>query len=172
MLTTTSLAARIWGRNCRNRSGSCVGRPSRGTRACRCTMAAPARAAPIALSAICSGVIGRCGDIVGVWIAPVMAHVTMTFLPGIAWLRQTADTETRHAEQASGEVLRFHFLCEQIVNRGVLHARHRGDVELVEVVATEHDARDVAHRHADAAIDRAVRRVTDEVAGDELRVPD
>src|SRR5215467_8768435 len=122
-LTTTSQAAAIADRNCRNRSGSCVGRPSRGSRACRCTMAAPARAAPIALSAICSGVIGRCGDIVGVWIAPVMAHVTMTFLPGKAWLRQTADAETRHAEQAPGEVLRFHFLCEQIVERGVLHAR-------------------------------------------------
>ena len=47
-------------------------------------MAAPARAAPTALSAICSGVIGRYGDIVGVWIAPVTAHVTMTlFLPAV-----------------------------------------------------------------------------------------
>ena len=75
-------------------------------------MAAPARAAPIALSAICSGVIGRCGDIVGVWIAPVMAQLTMTLLCGKAWLRQTADTQARHTEQASGEVLWFGFLRE------------------------------------------------------------
>jgi len=32
----------------------------------------------MALSAISSGVIGRCGDIVGVWIAPVIAQVMMT----------------------------------------------------------------------------------------------
>ena len=41
-------------------------------------MAAPASAAPIAPSAICAGVIGRCGLIVGVWIAPVTAQVTIT----------------------------------------------------------------------------------------------
>src|SRR5215207_1156317 len=41
-------------------------------------IAAPASAAPIAASAISSGVIGRCGDIVGVWIAPVTAQVMMT----------------------------------------------------------------------------------------------
>ena len=41
-------------------------------------MAAPASAAPIACSAICAGVIGRYGDIVGVWIAPVTAQVTIT----------------------------------------------------------------------------------------------
>src|SRR5277367_2070028 len=42
-------------------------------------MAAPASAAPSALSAISSGVTGRCGDIDGVWIAPVTAQVMMTF---------------------------------------------------------------------------------------------
>ena len=31
-------------------------------------------------SAICFGVIGRCGVIVGVWIEPVTAHVIITFL--------------------------------------------------------------------------------------------
>ena len=41
-------------------------------------MAAPACAAPTAASAISSGVIGRCGDMVGVWIAPVTAQVMMT----------------------------------------------------------------------------------------------
>ena len=28
--------------------------------------------------AICSAVTGRCGDMVGVWMAPVTAHVMMT----------------------------------------------------------------------------------------------
>ena len=42
-------------------------------------MAAPASAAPIALSAICAGVMGRCGDMLGVWIEPVMAQLMMTF---------------------------------------------------------------------------------------------
>src|SRR5436190_1241386 len=43
-------------------------------------MAAPACAAPTAASAISCGVIGRYGDIVGVWIEPVTAQVMMTFL--------------------------------------------------------------------------------------------
>jgi hypothetical protein len=61
-------------------SGDWSGRPVSGLRACRWTIAAPASAAPIAASAICSGVIGRCGDMVGVWIAPVIAQVMMTLL--------------------------------------------------------------------------------------------
>ena len=40
--------------------------------------AAPASAAPIAASAISSGVTGRYGDIEGVWIEPVTAQVMMT----------------------------------------------------------------------------------------------
>ena len=39
---------------------------------------APASAAPTAASAISRGVIGRCGDIDGVWIEPVTAQVMMT----------------------------------------------------------------------------------------------
>ncbi len=42
-------------------------------------MAAPASAAAMALSAISCAVIGRCSDMVGVWIEPVMAQVMMTF---------------------------------------------------------------------------------------------
>jgi hypothetical protein len=42
-------------------------------------MAAPALAAPTAACAISSGVIGRCGDMLGVWIDPVTAQVMMTF---------------------------------------------------------------------------------------------
>ena len=41
-------------------------------------MAAPAFAAAIEDSAISSGVTGRYGDMDGVWIAPVGAHVMMT----------------------------------------------------------------------------------------------
>src|SRR5438132_10003603 len=41
-------------------------------------MAAPASAAATAASAISFGVIGRYGDIDGVWIAPVTAQVMMT----------------------------------------------------------------------------------------------
>lgn len=42
-------------------------------------MAAPASAAATACDAISSGVTGRCGDIDGVWIEPVMAQVIMAF---------------------------------------------------------------------------------------------
>src|SRR5205814_7286438 len=79
MLITTLHAALIFFRNGSNASGRWSGRPSFGSRACRCTIAAPALCAPIAASAISSAVMGRCGDMVGVWIAPVTAHVMMTF---------------------------------------------------------------------------------------------
>ena len=58
--------AAIWGRNSMNTSGSAVGRPSRGSRAWRWRIAAPASAASIDARAIWLGVIGRWGDIVGV----------------------------------------------------------------------------------------------------------
>ena len=79
-LTTAFDACLIRGRKARKASGSWVGRPSAGTRACRWTMAAPASAAPMAAAAIASGVTGRCGDIDGVWIEPVTAQVTITLL--------------------------------------------------------------------------------------------
>src|SRR5262249_11435115 len=41
-------------------------------------IAAPASAAPTAASVISAGVIGRCGDIDGVWIDPVTAQVMIT----------------------------------------------------------------------------------------------
>ena len=66
---------------CRNgakASGDWSGFPVFGSRAWTCTKAAPASAAPIAASAISSAVIGKYGDIEGVWIAPVTAHVMMT----------------------------------------------------------------------------------------------
>ena len=62
-----------------NASGDWSGRPSCGLRACRCTIAAPASAAPSADSAISDAVTGRCGDMVGVWIDPVTAQEMMTF---------------------------------------------------------------------------------------------
>src|ERR1041385_1423646 len=77
-LITPSQEDLIFCANCLNSAGSCVGRPSLGSRACRWTMAAPAFTAALAASAISSGVIGRYGDMVGVWIEPVTAHVMMT----------------------------------------------------------------------------------------------
>src|SRR5215510_10624429 len=93
-LITTSVAALIFGRNCMNTAGSWVGLPSFAFLACRCTIDAPALAAPIAASAISSGVIGRCGDMVGVWIAPVTAHVMMT-LPCAAAIVSSASLHER-----------------------------------------------------------------------------
>src|SRR5438105_10937734 len=79
MLMTASQLCLMAGRNSMNTAGSGVGRPSRGSRACRCRIAAPALAASIDCSAICAGVMGSTGDIVGVWIEPVIAQVMMTF---------------------------------------------------------------------------------------------
>ncbi len=41
-------------------------------------MAAPAWAAAIASPAICAGVIGKCADMLGTWIDPVMAQLMIT----------------------------------------------------------------------------------------------
>src|SRR5471032_2089018 len=78
ILITASVSALIRGRNCWNTAGSCVGRPSMGSRACRCRIAAPSLAAASAASPISCGVTCRYGDIDGVWIAPVGAQVMMT----------------------------------------------------------------------------------------------
>ena len=79
MLITQSERCLMTWRNGAKASGRWSGRPVSGSRACRWTIAAPASAAPIAASAISCAVIGRCGDIDGVWMAPVTAQVTMTF---------------------------------------------------------------------------------------------
>src|ERR1044071_1145628 len=100
--STTSAAARILAPNWRKSSGSWVGLPSFGLRACRCTIAAPACAAPSAASAISSGVMGRYGDMLGVWIEPVTAHVMMT-LPcaaAIAWLPGEIATRSFYANKS------------------------------------------------------------------------
>src|SRR6185436_18983002 len=78
MFTMESQLCLMRGRNCMKIFGSGLGRPSLGSRACRCRMAAPACAASIACCAIWSGVIGRASDMVGVWIEPVMAQVMIT----------------------------------------------------------------------------------------------
>src|SRR6202171_4913991 len=83
-LMTASQFCLITGRNCMKTLGSGVGRPSTGSRAWRWMIAAPALAAAIDSSAICFGVIGRCGDIVGVWMEPVIAVVMMTLRGGVA----------------------------------------------------------------------------------------
>src|SRR5437763_3686407 len=79
MLMTASQRCLMTLRNGANASGDWSGRPSFGSRACRCTTAAPASAAPIAASAISLAVTGICGDIDGVWIEPVTAQVIMAF---------------------------------------------------------------------------------------------
>jgi hypothetical protein len=58
-LMTTFDACLMTLTNGRNASGVWSGRPSCGLRACRCTTAAPASAAPSAASAISWAVIGR-----------------------------------------------------------------------------------------------------------------
>src|SRR3954463_6013772 len=78
MLTTTPERCLITLRNGENASGLWSGRPSFGSRACRCTTAAPASAAPMAASAISLAVTGIAGDIDGVWIEPVTAQVMIT----------------------------------------------------------------------------------------------
>src|SRR6266853_4535697 len=88
-----------------------------------------------------------------------------------ARLGNAANSETGDAEQTPREELRLGFLGEAAVGRGVLDARHRGHVDLLELLPAEGDAGDVPHRHADAPLDRAVGRIAHEVAGDQLRVP-
>src|ERR1022692_3958887 len=80
MLITASVAAWMRGTNWSKTSGSGEGRPSLGSRACRCRIAAPALAASIACVAISSGVTGSASDMVGVWIEPVIAQVMITLL--------------------------------------------------------------------------------------------
>src|SRR5579885_2959284 len=86
MFITTSDCRLIALSNDANTSGLPVGSPVSGTRACRWTTAAPATAAAIDCSAICSGVIGRASDMVGVWMAPVTAHVIIALLLMSAYL--------------------------------------------------------------------------------------
>lgn len=78
MLITQSLRCLIVCKKGKNACGVWSGRPSLGLRACRCTTAAPALAAPMAASAISLALTGRCGDIDGVWMAPVTAQVIIT----------------------------------------------------------------------------------------------
>src|SRR5437870_4885335 len=80
MLTTASQPCLMRGRNCMNTLASGDGRPSFGSRACKCNIAAPALAASTAWVAIWSGVIGSASDIVGVWIEPVIAQLITTLL--------------------------------------------------------------------------------------------
>src|SRR6202050_3287536 len=79
MFTTASVACLMRGRNCMKTDASDDGRPSLGSRACKCKMAAPAAAASIAWVGIWSGVIGSASDMVGVWIEPVIAQLMTIF---------------------------------------------------------------------------------------------
>src|SRR5579883_498721 len=79
MLITALVLCLMRGRKGAKAPGVWSGWPVCGLRAWRWRMEAPASAAATASRAISSGVIGRCGDMVGVWIAPVTAQVMMTF---------------------------------------------------------------------------------------------
>ena len=81
MLITALVCCLMRGRKRAKASGVWSGRPFSGLRAWRCSTAAPASAAANASLTISSGVIGRYGDIEGVWIAPVTAQVMMTLPP-------------------------------------------------------------------------------------------
>src|SRR5882757_7674523 len=84
--------------------GSPVGLPSSGTRAWRCRTAAPAIAASIDCSAICSGVMGSASDIVGVWAEPVTAQVIITFPISVTLLDARQDLgEHLLAQRAAGQ---------------------------------------------------------------------
>ncbi len=88
MLMTAPVACLMMGRKRMNTAGSGVGSPVSGLRACRWMMAAPASAASMLLRAICSGVTGSASDMLGVWMAPVMAQLMTTLLPaGLAMAR-------------------------------------------------------------------------------------
>src|ERR1700680_1011114 len=86
MLRTASHCCLRQVRNCKYTSGSRVGLPSIGSRACKCTMGAPALAAASACAEIWAGVMGRASDIVGVWMLPVMAQEMMTLLLVLAFI--------------------------------------------------------------------------------------
>src|SRR5579859_6252557 len=80
MFTTASVACLMRGRKSMKRAGSGLGRPSLGSRACRCSTEAPASAASTEAWAISLGVIGKCGLMEGVWIEPVIAQLMMTLV--------------------------------------------------------------------------------------------
>src|SRR3954447_14744585 len=131
MLMTASVPSSILGTKRAKTSGSGVGRPVSGWRAWRCRIAAPASAAPIACSAICSGVMGRCGVSDGTWIAPVTAQLTIA----LRCLRATGSSARRRGRRVFGELVecRLHVLHEQ------LHVADDGIGGHLRVVEDEHD---------------------------------
>src|ERR1700741_1200909 len=86
-------------RNGSKASGDWSGRPSAGLRACRCTIAAPAAAAPSADSAISADVTGKCGDIEGGWIDPVTAQEMITL-----WGAMAAPSDCYHCRHMGHHV--------------------------------------------------------------------
>ena len=87
--------------------------------------------------------------------SPIIAR-SSSASAGEARLRQAADAEPGNLEQVAGAELRLDLAGEHVVHGRVLHPRHRGHVDLVQPVAAESEAGDVADRHADPPLDRAV----------------
>ena len=98
MLMTASVACLICGRNCGEhaRDPASAGRPSDRARAGERSRRPPRRRRSRG-SAISSGVIGRYGDIDGVWIAPVTAQVMMTLSGTLPWGSLRCSVQPRRA---------------------------------------------------------------------------
>ena len=124
---TASVACLMRGRKAMKCAGSAEGRPVCGSRACRCRMAAPASAAPMACSAISSAVTGRWGDIDGVWIEPVIAQL-MTILDISHHLSEGRHFGRELAQRAVEAVL-------DLVEMGLGHDQRRADHDMVALEA-------------------------------------
>src|SRR6202000_2844286 len=131
MLTTASQREWISGRNWANTSGSGVGRPVSGSRACRCRIAAPACAAATAWSAISPGVTGSWSDGDGTWIEPVRAQLTITLRVGMVLRRRWSESPLR----------RLRADPEPVAHRGQSEQRGEGATnDSVDIVGRERRA--------------------------------
>src|SRR3954451_2864488 len=86
-----------------------------------CTMVAPARAAAMPDSAICSGVTGTCSERPTVSPAPVSAQVIMT-------LRFTVRTPSRAGASTDPRAVREE-LPGVVLTRGLHHRHHRARLD-------------------------------------------
>src|SRR5690348_2127941 len=83
-------------------------------------------------------------------IMRAFCHVSVS--AGEPRFRHTADAKACDTKEAAGKELWLHFLGEPVVHSRMLHPGHRGDVDLIELVAAEHQARDVPYGHPDTPL--------------------
>ena len=86
--------------------------------------------------------------------------------------RHALDPEPTDAEHTAGTELRPVLLRKMVVNRWMGDPRHRGDINLIKIVAAESQAGDVLDRHADATFDLTIRGIPDKVTTNHQRIPD